>query len=83
MFTDTGPVSDPRKPAKRLKVKNGLYSTSGRDEIEFLTGHPEFNSKGRDGFSILKKITPKDDLNSVMKRHNITKAQIVEMANKG
>ena len=80
LFTDAGVVTDPREPAKRIKVKMGLYTTSDRDEIEFLTSTDDFNSKGVDGFSIVKDISPKEDLKSLMKRHKITKEELASIA---
>ena len=80
LFTDAGMITDPREPAKRIKIKNGLYTTKDRDEIEFLTGLDDFNRKGVDGFSIIKDISPKEDLASLMKRHKITKEELAAIA---
>lgn len=80
VFTDSGPITDTRKPARRIKVKNGLYTTSDRDEIEFLTGHKYFNSKSIDGFSIVKTLSPEDEMKALMKRHKMTKKELAELA---
>ena len=80
LFTNDGMITDPREPAKRLKIKKGLYTTSDRDEIEFLTGLDDFNRKGVDGFSIIKDISPQEDLKSLMKRHKITKEELAKIA---
>lgn len=80
LFTDAGMITDPREPAKRLKIQKGLYTTKDREEIEFLTGLEDFNSKGVDGFSIIKDISPKEDLKSLMARHKITKEELAAIA---
>lgn len=81
-YTDQGFITDTERPAKRLSVCNGMYTTSDPEKIAFLTGHDAFNTKGPDGFSILKKLSPKEELQALMDRTGITKEQVAEMAGK-
>ncbi len=78
-FTEAGAISDPDKPAHRIKVKNGMYTTDKADEIEFLKSHPDFGAQHKDGFSIMKKIEPKDELKSMMERTGLSKEEMSKL----
>ena len=80
MFTNDGPMTDPREPAIRIKPKNGMHTTSDPEEIKFLKGHSNFNSKSKDGFSILRKLTPKQEIEAIATRHNLSKEDLATIA---
>jgi hypothetical protein len=75
--TEQGLVTDPNHPAKRLEVERGVYVTADPEEIEFLKAHPCFGQKGPDGFSLLRKVTPQEQVEALMKT-GLTRKQILE-----
>lgn len=82
-FVDGGTILDPDNPGKRIKVKDGFYATSDPEEIEELKKNPDFGKPNEDGFSIVRELTPEEDLKALMKRHNITKEKLMKVAEEG
>ena len=72
-FTDNGPIQDPEHPPLRVRVKNGVYTTSDPEEIKRLQGHPSFNSKSRDGFSVKRELGIDEELEAIRKRRGMSK----------
>lgn len=75
-FTSDGTITDPESPAKRIKVKDGVYSTADPDEIAFLQGHADFGKKNEDGFHVRRELTLEEEVKALAQRHNTTPEKI-------
>ena len=43
-----------------MDVKDGIYTTSDKEEIDFLKSHPDFGKKNNRGFHIFVQPSAKD-----------------------
>lgn len=78
-YTADGAIADPENPAKRLKIKGGVYSTSDPDEIAFLKAHEDFDKKHEDGFSIKRELTLEEEVESLRQRHNLSQEDVKKL----
>ena len=76
-FTNDGSILDTDRPAKRLKVADGMYSTEDLEEIAFLEGYSEFGNKGPDGFNVVVPPDPKDEIEAIMKKSGLSKKELL------
>lgn len=79
-FVDGGHQVDENNPAKRIEVKNGMYSTDNPEEIEMLKNCPDFEGNGPDGFHIQRKLTEREQIEGIAKASGLSVDELLEKA---